>query len=252
MKALRYLVALAALALLWQAAALWLGERVLPAPGVVAVDFWEKIFHSPEFWRHAGASAWRATAGLFCGFAAAFPLGVLLGLSRRLDEWLSPVIFLTYPIPKVLFLPVLLVLLGLGEAPKIILVALTVGYQVLVVTRDRVRAVDRQYWDSFAALLPAGRRLSSFGGLWSSARHVAVPAALPAAVTALRIAAGTAVSVLFIAESFATDRGLGFMIMEAWGGLDLPRMFTGIAAMGLLGLFLYELCEFLDRRLNRW
>ena len=251
MKALRFLAALAAIAAIWQAGALLLGERILPSPGAVAVNFLHEI-KGREFWQHTGASASRAAGGIFCGFAAAFPLGVWLGLSRRLDAWLSPVIFLTYPIPKVLFLPVLLVLLGLGEAPKILLVALTVGYQILVVTRDSVRAVDRNFIDSFTTLLPAGRKLSSFGGLLSLARHVAVPAALPAAATALRIASGTAVAVLFMAESFVTDRGLGFMIMDAWGALDLPRMFTGITAMGLLGLILHEICDRLEHRFSRW
>lgn len=251
MKAVRYLAAVAFLALIWQAGAMLLGERVLPAPGAVAVNFFHEI-RGPEFWRHAGASAGRAAGGILCGFAAAFPLGVFLGLSRRLDAWLSPVIFLTYPVPKVLFLPVLLVLLGLGEGPKILLVALTVGYQILVVTRDSVRAVDHNYLESFATLLPAGRSLSGAAGLWSLARHVAVPAALPSAVTALRIAVGTAVAVLFMAESFVTDRGLGFMIMDAWGGLDLPRMFTGITAMGLMGLILHEICDWLEKRCGRW
>ena len=251
MKALRYAAAVAALILIWQAGALLLGNRILPTPGAAALNFWHEI-KGPEFWQHAGASAWRAAAGIFCGFALSFPLGVWLGLSRGLDAWLSPIIFLTYPIPKVLFLPVLLVLLGLGEAPKILLVALTVGYQILVVTRDSVRSIDHNYIDSFATLMPAGRSWSSLRGLGSLARHVAVPAALPSAVTALRIAAGTAVAVLFMAESFVTDRGLGFMIMDAWGALDLPRMFTGIAAMGLLGLLLHEICDRLESRFSRW
>lgn len=251
MRALRYLTAIAAIVLVWQIGALLLGSRILPTPGAMALDFMREI-QGREFWRHAGASAWRATAGIFCGFAAGFPLGIFLGLSRRLDDWLSPIVFLTYPIPKVLFLPVLLVLLGLGEAPKIILVALTVGYQILVVARDSVRSLDRPYLDSFATLLPAGQSLSSLKGVLSLARHVAVPAALPSAVTSLRIAVGTAVAVLFMAESFVTDQGLGFMIMDAWGGLNLPRMFTGITAMGLLGLILHEICDLLESRFSRW
>jgi NitT/TauT family transport system permease protein len=199
----------------------------------------------------------RAAGGIALGFALAFPAGMVLGISRRLDIWLSPLVFLTYPAPKILFLPVLLVLLGLGEAPKIILITLTVAYQILLVTRDSLRRLDQRYLDSFKALRPARDRSS--GRTWPAladgfglVRHVLAPAALPAAVTALRLVSGTAVAVLFMAESFATNLGLGFLIIDAWGGLDLPRMFAGILAMSGLGLAFYGLGGFLERRFRRW
>ena len=83
-------------------------------------------------------------------------------------------------------------------------------------------------------------------------RHVLVPAALPDAMTALRVASGTAVAVLFMVESFATNSGLGYLIMDAWGMGDLMEMYSGIIAMSLLGVFLYEACNFLEHRLCRW
>ncbi len=242
MRLLRHLVALMALFLIWHCAALILGERVLPTPLAVAPAFLHAL-GAAEFWRHAGASLFRAVSALALSFFLAFPLGIFLGANRRADAWLSPLVFLTYPIPKILFLPVLLVLFGLGEAPKIILIALTAGYQIFVVTRDSVRNLDKRYLDSFASLSSDPLEL---------VRHVLAPAALPAAVTSLRVATGTAVAVLFMAESFVTDTGLGFMIMDAWGGMDLPRMFTGIIAMSLLGLLLYEACNLIERRFCRW
>lgn len=250
MKVARYLVALAAIVVIWQVGALLLGVRVLPSPTAVACDFVKALGQS-IFWEHTAASSLRASSGLLLGFSVAWPLGLLLGLSPALDRWLAPFIFITYPVPKILFLPVFLVLLGLGEAPKVILVALTVGYQILMVVRDSVRGIDSHYFESFATLLPLEKR-SSLAGFLSLARHVAVPAALPAAITALRIATGTGVAVLFMAESFATDRGLGIMIIDSWGGLDLPRMFTGIVAMGLLGLILHWICECLEAHFSRW
>ncbi|MDR1921022.1 MAG: ABC transporter permease subunit [Candidatus Adiutrix sp.] len=252
MKLLRYLAALAALGLLWQAGVWLLGERVLPSPLAVGRHL-AYAAGTADFWRHVRASGVRALAGVFSGFAVAFPLGLLLGHMKRLDAWASPFIFLTYPAPKILALPALLVLLGLGEAPKIILIALTVGYQVLAVTRDSVRGLDPRYLDSFAAMHSGGRngRFKVRRAL-QLARHVLVPAALPSAVTSLRLAAGTAVAVLFMAESFVTDQGLGFLIMDAWGGLDLPRMFSGIIAMSLLGALLYEACNLIERLFCRW
>ena len=244
--------ALASLGLIWAAAAALLGEKVLPAPEAVGVYLFHSL-SSGEFWGHFLASARRAAGGIILGFALAFPAGLALGANRRLDDWLSPFIFLTYPAPKILFLPVLLVLLGLGEAPKIILIALTVAYQILLVTRDSIRRLDRRYLDSFMALcLPLGQGQGRPFAWLGLTRHVLAPAALPAAVTALRLVSGTAVAVLFMAESFATDSGLGFLIIDAWGGLDLPRMFAGILAMSGLGLAFYGLGGLLERRFRRW
>ncbi|MFR1533346.1 MAG: ABC transporter permease [Bilophila wadsworthia] len=123
------------------------------------------------------------------------------------------------------------------------LIALTTGYQILVVTRASAQGLDKKYLDSFRSL--GGTPLQML-------RHVLIPAALPDAMTALKVASGTAVAVLFMAESFATRRGLGFLIMDAWGRGDQLEMFTGILAMSLLGVALYELCNVLETRSCRW
>ncbi|MDR1309828.1 MAG: ABC transporter permease subunit [Deltaproteobacteria bacterium] len=235
--------------LTWQISALLMGPRLLPGPLAVALDFFSCL-GDRAFLRDFSASALRAGAGIALALAIPFPLGLAMGASRRLDALLSPIVFLTYPIPKVLLLPILLVLLGMGEAPKILLVAVTVGYQVLVVTRDSVLSLDPRFLDSFQSLWPRGREAhsKSFRRLmlvW----HVLGPAALPSAATSVRLASGTAVAVLFMAESFATQRGLGYVIIDAWGLMDLPRMFSGILAMGLLGAFFYSLANLAERRL---
>ena len=71
-------------------------------------------------------------------------------------------------------------------------------------------------------------------------------------MTALKVGSGTAVAVLFMAESFATQKGLGFLIMDAWGRGDQLEMFCGILSMSLLGLTIYEICHVAERALCRW
>jgi NitT/TauT family transport system permease protein len=251
----RLLYALASFALflgLWELLAMYLGPRVLPGPLAVCLDFLHRAV-DPKFLTHFAVSFWRASAGILLGLVIPYPIGLVLGASRRLDRFFSPLVFLTYPVPKVLLLPVLLVLLGLGEAPKVILVALTVGYQVLVVTRDSVINLDRRYLNSFFCVYPSGpTRERPLRRALSLARHVLVPYSLPSVITSLRLASGTAVAVLFMAESFATQRGLGFVIMDAWGLMDLPRMFSGILAMGILGGFYFELSNLAEKTLCRW
>ena len=239
---LRYLWAFFAVGAVWQVCSRLVGEFVLPRPWEVALAFFDAAA-TPQFLAHAGASAWRVCTGLCLAWAAGFPLGIVLGCRRRLDALAAPVVFLTYPVPKIVFLPVFFSLFGLGDLPRSVLIALTVGYQIVVVTRASVLNIDRKYLDSYRSL----------GGSKSGLmRHVLVLAALPDAVTALRVASGTAVAVLFMVESFATRTGLGFLIMDAWGRGDQVEMFTGIIAMSLLGLGLYGFANALERLLCPW
>ena len=239
---LRYCLALMILLLLWQVGSLALGEFLLPRPAAVLSFFGESLLTS-TFWEHAGASASRVVSAMLLAWVTAFPLGLLLGHVSRADNALSPLVFLTYPLPKIVLLPIFLTLFGLGDLPKILLIALTTGYQILVVTRASAKGLDRKYIDAFRSLRGTHAQML---------RHVLIPSALPDAITALKVASGTAVAVLFMAESFATRRGLGFLIMDAWGRGDQQEMFTGILAMSLLGVLLYETCNGLEQLCCRW
>ena len=238
----RYLPAVLCLALVWEAGNRLLGDALLPQPLEVCV-FFARALGDAAFWGHIAASFSRVTLALLLAWLTAFPLGLLLGHSRRCDLAFSPLVFLTYPIPKIVLLPVFLTLFGLGDTPRIALIALTVGYQILVVTRDSALNLDAKYLYSLRSL--GGTRTQL---VW----HVLIPAALPEAMTALRVASGTAVAVLFMVESFATNSGLGFLIMDAWGRGDLPEMFAGILAISLMGVVLYEGCNVLEARLCTW
>ncbi|HCG98619.1 MAG TPA: ABC transporter permease, partial [Actinobacteria bacterium] len=87
---------------------------------------------------------------------------------------------------------------------------------------------------------------------WQIYKHVVYPASLPKMFTALRIASGTAIAVLFFAESFATEEGLGYFIMDAWSRFNYSDMFGGIVAMALMGLLIYELLDVVERRACAW
>ena len=188
-------------------------------------------------------SAYRVIVSLLIGTVLAVPIAQVCARSRTLDMLFAPVLYLLYPIPKVVLLPILLVLLGLADAPKIVLISLTVFFQVLVAVRDAVKAVPE------GAVL-AARSLGA--GRWGMYRHVIVPATLPAVFTSLRIGVGTAIAVLFIAEAMAGSTGLGYFIMQSWSMVNYPRMFAGIIALALLGLVLYTLFDIIERLLTRW
>ena len=83
-------------------------------------------------------------------------------------------------------------------------------------------------------------------------RHVILPACLPAILTAMRISVGTAIAVLFFVESFATQQGLGYLIMYSWSMMDYPALYASIVAMALLGFSLYMILECVERKLCAW
>ncbi|MHB1135598.1 MAG: ABC transporter permease [Coriobacteriia bacterium] len=235
-----YVVAVLVLLLGWQLFSVVLASPALPGPLEALPAF---VTFVPELVGHALLSLWRVSISMVIGAVLAVPLGLMIGRSARADGIFAPLMFLTYPVPKVVFLPVLLVIFGLGDASKIVLIATIVFFQILLTSRDAARAV------------PEGAVLSvrSLGaGKLDIARHVVFPAALPDIFTALRISTGTAVAVLFLAESIAGTDGLGWFIMDAWGRIGYPRMFAGILAMALSGVLLYEAIELAERLTTRW
>ena len=240
-KLVGYAGAIALLLAGWQALAMLVGSAALPGP-VPALETFMRLFTSalvPEML----VSAKRVVVSMALGTTLAVPLGLALGRSPRIDAVAAPLVFLTYPVPKIVFLPVLLVLFGIGSVPKIALITLIVFFQILVTARDAARAI------------PAGSVLSvrSLGA--SSAqvfRHVVVPAALPDVFTALRISTGTAIAVLFFSESIAGTDGIGYYIIDAWSRIAYRDMFAGIIAMAILGVALYELLELAESRVCRW
>jgi NitT/TauT family transport system permease protein len=224
----------------WHLASMALGSPALPPPAEALPVFADLI---PELLPHAVISLRRVLMAMTVGTVLAVPLGLAIGRSRTADAVFAPLLFLTYPVPKVVFLPVLLVLFGIGDESKIVLIALIVFFQILMTARDAARAV------------PPGAVLSvrSLGaGRLAVARHVVFPAALPDIFTALRIGTGTAIAVLFFAESIAGTDGLGWFVIDAWGMIGYPRMFAGILAMAVLGVVLYEALDAVEAWTTRW
>jgi ABC-type nitrate/sulfonate/bicarbonate transport system permease component len=239
-KVLGYVGAIAVLLVGWELLALAIDSPALPPP-TSAVPAFVQLFG--EILPHIIISAWRVLAALVIGSAMAVPIGLMLGRSPRADAVAAPLVFLSYPVPKVVFLPVFMVLLGLGSLSKIALITLIVFFQILITARDAARAI------------PAGSVLSvrSLGaGSMQVFRHVVFPAALPEVFTALRIGSGTAIAVLFLTESVGGTSGLGYYIVDAWARIDYDAMFAGILGMALLGVLVYELLELLEARMCRW
>jgi ABC-type nitrate/sulfonate/bicarbonate transport system permease component len=236
------ILAIIAVIVIWQLAAWAVNRPILPSPYTVTVVFLEEI--KGELLEHFMASLWRVLASTFLAIILAVPAGLILGQSKQLNNIFSPLIYILYPIPKVVFVPIVLLFLGIGNLPKIIIIFLILFFQVLVLVRDQAAGLRPELIQSVRSL-GAGRR--------ALFRFVYLPASLPAILTALRQSVGTAVAVLYIAELFATQRGLGYYIYLNGSTLfNYDAMYAGIIAMSLLGLGLYFAVDWIERRICRW
>ena len=227
----------------WQMASWAVNMPILPGPITVVSVFWRDI-QNGSLPIHFLVSLWRVVAGTLLAIITAAPLGLILGQSRQLRQFFTPIIYLLYPIPKVVFLPIILLFFGLGDESKIVIIFLILFFQILVLVKDQASNLRPELIQSVTSL-GAGRR--------ALFRYVYLPASLPAILTAIRQSVGTAIAVLYIAELFATSQGLGYYIyFEGSTLLDYPAMYAGILAMSLLGLGMYFSVDWLEKRLCAW
>ncbi|MDZ7845165.1 MAG: ABC transporter permease [Anaerolineales bacterium] len=242
MKRRDVLLALIVLMGFWQLISMLINQPILPPPLVVIPVFFREM--GEGLIGHFLASLWRVAASTFLAILLASPAGLVLGQSPRLNRLFSPLIYLLYPFPKVVLVPVLIIVFGVGDLPKILIIFIILFFQILVLVRDQAAGLKPELLQSVRSL-GAGRR--------ALFRFVYLPASLPAILTALRQSVGTAVAVLYVAELFATRKGLGYYIYLKGSTLfDYPAMYAGILAMSLLGFGLYYSVEWLERVLCPW
>jgi ABC-type nitrate/sulfonate/bicarbonate transport system ATPase subunit/ABC-type nitrate/sulfonate/bicarbonate transport system permease component len=237
-------IALAACILLaaWAGFAALLGKPFLPKPGL-AVGVLLQGLQSGSILVHVGASLRRILLALLLAAPPAWALGLMAGRIKAAETLLSPIMYLLHPLPKVAFLPILMLLLGLGDGSKVALMGLVIFGQLFMAGRDSAKAIAPPLVDSVRSL---GCRS------WGIFRWVIAPATLPSLLSALRVSLGTAIAVLFLSETFASMDGLGWYIMDAWSRVNYPDMYAAILALALLGLALYLLLDALESLALRW
>ena len=193
MKKRELATAVLALLLIWQAAAWLVNKQILPGPVVVIQAFFTELGNGLA--GHFLVSMWRVLASMFLAVVLAAPAGLVLGQSQQLNRLFSPIIYLLYPIPKVVLVPIILLFFGIGDLPKIIIIFLILFFQILVLVRDSAAHIEPKTILSVRSL-GAGRR--------ALFRYVYYPATLSPILTALRQSVGTAVAVFVLIGTAVT------------------------------------------------
>jgi NitT/TauT family transport system permease protein len=236
------LLALIVIILLWQSAALVVNRPFLPTPGKT-LTAGILLAQRGVLWMHLRASLLRILWALLAGGLPAVLLGIAAGRSVKLGAFVTPFVYLIHPLPKAAFLPIIILFFGLGEASKIFLVAFTIFSQILVTMRDAAKQVDDELLDVLKTLKANG--IERFV-------HLIWPSCLPAFFSGFRVSLGTAIAVLFIAETFAAELGLGYLIMDAWIRVAYAEMYAAIGTLGLVGLLLFFLTDLAENLSCPW
>ena len=225
----------------WWTVAQLLQMPVIPSPELVLLRLVQKFPDTIAV--HVGYSLLRIVLGLLAAVAVGYPVGIVMGYFPRVNRLLAPTLYLTYPVPKIALLPVAMLLFGVGEASKLLLIFLIIVFQVVVAVRDAVAAIPSE---TYAPLRVLGAAFPQI------VRHIIVPASLPKFITAVRVAMATAISVLFFTETFGTRYGIGYYIMDAWLRVNYLDMYAGIVVLSMMGLLLFILLDWTERRLCAW
>ncbi len=236
-----YLAGAVAILLVWWLISLLVALPMIPSPWDVAAKLADIFAKSIAI--HAGASLWRIAVGLLLAVLAGFPLGMVMGYFPKADRYMAPLVYLTYPVPKIALLPVFMLLAGVGELSKIIMIFLIIVFQVVIAVRDGIREIPAE---TYFPLYSLG---ASFFQVF---REVLWPASLPKFITAVRVAMATAVSVLFFTETFGTQYGMGYFIMDAWLRVNYLEMYAGIVSLSFIGLLLFGLIDLAEYCSCRW
>jgi sulfonate transport system permease protein len=233
-----------ALIVIWQWAASGghINEQFFPAPTSVwraGVD----MVRSRDLLHDIIATTKRILPGFLLGSAAGILVGFVTGLWTYARAALNPLLWALYVVPKIALLPLLLLIFGLGETPRILLIAMTVFFFVWISTENGIRSIESGYID--AAVVFGARRREVI-------RHVIVPATLPAIFVGLRIAAGVSVLSVVAVEYIAANDGVGHTIWYSWSLFLADRMYVGIIVIALMGLAFTALITVLQRWFTPW
>jgi ABC-type nitrate/sulfonate/bicarbonate transport system permease component len=211
-------------------------------PSQVAVTLWQMIV-SGSLWAPLGVSATAFAIGLAIAIVVGLPLGILIGRSSLLNAMFDPFITAFNATPRLVFLPLLMLWLGIGLWSKVAIVFIGALFPLLINTYEGVRNADN-------LLINVVR---SFGAKeWDIARLVVVPNALPFIVVGLRLAIGRAVLGVVVSEFFGSQEGLGVVMVRAASGFQVDVVFAGLIVFAGLSLLMTGLVKLLEDRMTRW
>jgi NitT/TauT family transport system permease protein len=235
------LVLVVGLVLLWQLLYLWVGESALASP-IETVGYAAKLFASDTFWPHLRDTMKAFVVAYALAVVLGLAIGFWLGYRRFAGEVAEPMVVAVYSLPKVTLYPILLLAFGLGISARIAFGTLHGVIPIILFTLAAVRNVR-------PILVKTGRVLKL--PPWEMARTILLPAALPEIFTGLRVGFSLTLIGTLLAEMFASQRGLGFLLMNGIGLHNVPQIMAVTLLIVVFAAGVSTLLLAVDRRLHR-
>ncbi|MBO9629215.1 MAG: ABC transporter permease subunit [Shinella sp.] len=218
----------------------------LPSPRQVVIALYNLVvtgFVDATLAEHVGASLYRIFGALIASILIGIPAGLAIGTSRVGRGILDPIVEFLRPLPPLAYLPLVIIWVGIGEASKITVIALSMLPSIILSTSAGVCAVSKDHINAARSLGASKAQVL---------REVVLPSAVPSILTGIRIALGAGWTTLVAAELVAATSGIGFMIQSAAQFLVTDIVIAGIIVIALIAIVLEYVARLIERRLVPW
>ena len=220
----------------------WIPPLFLPAPSSILSEGWAMLKTGLIF-KHLFASLSRILLGFSIACVLGIGVGVLIGFFHIPEAIGNPLIAATFPIPKIAILPLLILWLGIGEPPKVAVIALGVFFPMVINVYTGVKNVDPLLIKAALSLGSNRRRII---------RKVILPSILPMIFAGMKLGIGIALLLVVASELVAADAGIGFMILTAADLMQTKKLMVGLVVLSLLGIFFNWLFQKLEHLFIPW
>jgi ABC-type nitrate/sulfonate/bicarbonate transport system permease component len=212
------------------------------SPSLIVAKLVEMI-RDGSIWPHMAATAGVMSAGFGLAVLVGVPIGILMGRSELINATAEPFVAALYASPQVAFLPLLIIWLGIGFTSKVALVFIGSVIIIIINTETGVAQVDPRLIETARSFTASERQVLT---------KIVLPAALPVILAGMRLAIGRALVMVVVAEIYASNRGLGYLIFQAGGMYDTAQVFVGVGILAAAGVALTALLRAIERWLAPW
>ena len=181
----------------------------------------------PVFWDHMGRTAYEVGAGFAIGTTVGVALGLLMGMRRFLAAVVDPCVNTLAATPKIVFLPIMMVLFGVGAGSKVAMAAISAFFPVAVSVYRGTLLVN-------PVLIRVARSYNA--GSWRIVRSIYLPSLVPPLLTGLRLGFGVAIVGTLLAETKLSNKGLGYLVIQAYALFDMPKMYALVIVLFVLSI----------------
>jgi ABC-type nitrate/sulfonate/bicarbonate transport system permease component len=230
------------LVLIWWASTLGTTNFFVPTPATLSEAFAETWF-GERIVSDVLPSIGRLLVGVVAAIVIGIAAGLLIGSVKWLRDFTEPVLEFFRAIPPPVLIPVLMLLMGITDSMKVVVIISGCIWPVLLNTIEGVRAIDSVLSDS--------AHTYGIGG-WARVRYLVLPSAGPQIMAGVRQCLSIGLILMVISEMFASSSGLGFTIVQFQRSFAIPEMWSGIVVLGLIGVAMSFIFQWTERRILRW